>query len=84
MKNCKIAPSCDSYLYAIYSMNYLLCIYFIINTKQSLVYEKLKIVPSWDSYLYEIYSNNFSSKPSSAKLLQRHFFSETSSAKLLQ
>ena len=59
MKNRKIAPSCDSYLYAIYSMNYLLCIYFIINTKQSLVYEKLKIVPSCDSYLYAIYSMNY-------------------------
>ncbi len=28
MKNRKIAPSCDRYLYAIYSMNYLLSIYF--------------------------------------------------------
>ena len=33
--------------------------YFIINTKQSLVYEKLKIVPSCDSYLYAIYSMNY-------------------------
>ena len=31
MKNRKIAPSCDRYLYAIYSMNYLLSIYFMLN-----------------------------------------------------